>query len=158
LSSLDDLDCLVSFTGTRDEAVFYLVPIMVEAEGGRLVSLLLEAMKAAVQGGDYGKILNALEETQQTLPRMSALMKLLHEQCDPEVFYQQVRPFYPGAKGMEEKGMPDGVVFHRSDGTHVNAKCVGGSAAQSSYFQFPNATFNEYNPGRTVLIGIRGRF
>jgi TonB-dependent receptor len=30
--------------------------------------------------------------------------------------------------------------------------------AQSSYFQFPNATFNEYNPGRTVLVGIRGRF
>ncbi len=29
---------------------------------------------------------------------------------------------------------------------------------QSSYFQFPNATFNEYNPGRTVLVGIRGRF
>ncbi|RYD59788.1 MAG: TonB-dependent receptor [Sphingomonadales bacterium] len=30
--------------------------------------------------------------------------------------------------------------------------------AQSSYFQFENATFNEYNPGRTVLIGLRGRF
>lgn len=30
--------------------------------------------------------------------------------------------------------------------------------AQSSYFQFPNATFNEYNPGRTVLVGVRGRF
>ncbi|MGK6321185.1 TonB-dependent receptor [Sphingomonas sp. DT-204] len=30
--------------------------------------------------------------------------------------------------------------------------------AQRSYFQYPNATFNEYNPGRTVLIGIRGRF
>ena len=30
--------------------------------------------------------------------------------------------------------------------------------AQSSYFQFENATYNEYNPGRTVLIGIRGRF
>ncbi|UZK65475.1 TonB-dependent receptor [Sphingomonas sp. M1-B02] len=30
--------------------------------------------------------------------------------------------------------------------------------AQSSYFQFENATFNEYNPGRTVLVGIRGRF
>jgi len=27
----------------------------------------------------------------------------------------------------------------------------------SSYFQFPDAIFNEYNPGRTVLIGIRGR-
>lgn len=30
--------------------------------------------------------------------------------------------------------------------------------AQSTYFQFPNATFNEYNPGRTLLVGIRGRF
>lgn len=30
--------------------------------------------------------------------------------------------------------------------------------SQSSYFQFENATFNEYNPGRTVLVGIRGRF
>ena len=30
--------------------------------------------------------------------------------------------------------------------------------AQSTFFQFPNATFNEYNPGRTILVGIRGRF
>jgi TonB-dependent receptor len=30
--------------------------------------------------------------------------------------------------------------------------------AQSTYFQFPNATFNQYNPGRQILIGIRGRF
>jgi len=30
--------------------------------------------------------------------------------------------------------------------------------AQSSYFQYPNATFNQYQPGRTVLVGIRGRF
>ncbi len=29
---------------------------------------------------------------------------------------------------------------------------------QSSYFQYQNATFNQYNPGRTVLVGIRGRF
>ena len=30
--------------------------------------------------------------------------------------------------------------------------------AQSTYFQYENATFNEYNPGRTLLVGIRGRF
>ncbi|KRA81289.1 TonB-dependent receptor [Altererythrobacter sp. Root672] len=30
--------------------------------------------------------------------------------------------------------------------------------AQGSYFQFPNAIFNQYNPGRTVLVGIRGTF
>jgi hypothetical protein len=29
---------------------------------------------------------------------------------------------------------------------------------QRSYFQFPNAAFTSYQPGRTVLIGLRGRF
>lgn len=31
-------------------------------------------------------------------------------------------------------------------------------AVQRSYFQFENAAFTSYNPGRTVLIGLRGRF
>jgi len=30
--------------------------------------------------------------------------------------------------------------------------------AQESYFQFPNAIFNRYQPGRTLLVGLRGRF
>ena len=29
---------------------------------------------------------------------------------------------------------------------------------QRSYFQFENAAFTSYQPGRTVLIGLRGRF
>ena len=136
LKNLDDLNCLISFTGTRDEAVFYLIPVMVEAEGGRLVNLLLQAMKDAMCDENEDSIVQALEQTRDTLPKLASLIKHLHERCDPKVFYEKVRPFYPGAKGMEEKGMPDGVIFNRSDGTKVMAKCVGGSAAQSSLFQF----------------------
>jgi TonB-dependent receptor len=29
---------------------------------------------------------------------------------------------------------------------------------QRSYFQFPNATFNQFDPGRLILIGLRGHF
>jgi TonB-dependent receptor len=29
---------------------------------------------------------------------------------------------------------------------------------QRSYFQFTNATFTQYEPGRTVIVGLRGRF
>ncbi|HEY0942842.1 MAG TPA: TonB-dependent receptor [Steroidobacter sp.] len=29
---------------------------------------------------------------------------------------------------------------------------------QRQYFQFPNATFTQYQPGRTVIVGLRGRF
>jgi TonB-dependent receptor len=31
-------------------------------------------------------------------------------------------------------------------------------AQRRSYFQFPNATFTDFNSGRTVLVGLRGRF
>jgi TonB-dependent receptor len=31
-------------------------------------------------------------------------------------------------------------------------------AVRRSYFQFPNATFTEFNSGRTVMVGLRGRF
>ena len=31
-------------------------------------------------------------------------------------------------------------------------------AEQRSYFQFPNATFTQYNAGRTIIVGLRGRF
>jgi hypothetical protein len=29
---------------------------------------------------------------------------------------------------------------------------------QRAYFQFENATFTEYDAGRTVIVGLRGRF
>ena len=32
------------------------------------------------------------------------------------------------------------------------------NAKLRTYFQFPNATFTEYSPGRTLMLGVRGRF
>ena len=135
LKNMPQLTCYLNFTGTRDEEVFYLVPVMIEVEGGKLMGLLLDAMAAASEQNDSLTVVEALKETAATLERMGSLMKLLHE-CDPKVFYHQLRPFLLGAKGMEDKGMPDGVVFHRSDGTKKSVKAVGGSAAQSSLFPF----------------------
>lgn len=102
---LEDLDCLVSFTGTRSEAVFYLVPVLMEAIAGRLPGVLLEGLRQAVENEDSRLLVIALDETCRVLEGMQASFKLLHDQCDASVFYHQVRPFLPGAKGMEEKGM-----------------------------------------------------
>ncbi|KQM30109.1 TonB-dependent receptor [Sphingomonas sp. Leaf10] len=80
--------------------------------------------------------------------------------------------------GLNQNGLPAAAIFGRSygqldfSGNLDLGKILGNDylptvvvnvinitkEAQSSYFQFPNATFNEYNPGRTVLVGIRGRF
>ena len=32
------------------------------------------------------------------------------------------------------------------------------NAVQRSYFQFSDATFTQYNAGRTVILGLRGSF
>ena len=104
--------------------------VMSMYDGGKLPKLLLKASKASV------KIVAALTGTAATLQRMRRPMKVLHQHCDLEVFYHWVRPFLPGAKGMEGKGMPHGIVYHRLDGSTVCAKHVGGSAAKSSLFPF----------------------
>lgn len=134
---LDDMDCLVSFTGTRDEAVFYLVPVEVEAEGGRLVNLLLEGIKAASEGKVGAEVvLQALLGVKKTLQRVGELLRNIHQHCDAQVFHRRLRPFLAGGKGMEESGLPRGVVFQRRHRAEVCAKYVGGSAAQSGLFQF----------------------
>jgi outer membrane receptor protein involved in Fe transport len=33
-----------------------------------------------------------------------------------------------------------------------------GLASQRTYFQYSNATFTEYKPGRTFNIGLRAKF
>lgn len=80
--------------------------------------------------------------------------------------------------GLNQNGLPAAAIFGRSygqldfSGNLDLGKILGNDylptvvvnvinitkEAQSSYFQFPNATFNEYNPGRTLLVGVRGRF
>ena len=80
--------------------------------------------------------------------------------------------------GLNQNGIPDAAIIGRNygqldfSGNIDLGKILGNDylptvvvnvininkEAQSSYFQFPNATFSEYNPGRTVLVGVRGRF
>ncbi|UYY59250.1 TonB-dependent receptor [Sphingomonas sp. S2-65] len=82
------------------------------------------------------------------------------------------------SSGLNQNGLPAAAIFGRDysqldfSGNVDLSKILGAKylptlvlnvinitkEAQSSYFQFENATFNEYNPGRTVLVGIRGRF
>jgi len=80
--------------------------------------------------------------------------------------------------GLNQNGIPAAAIFGRDYGQldfsgNVDLSRIFGQdylptlvvnvinitkTAQSSYFQFPNATFSEYQPGRTLLVGIRGRF
>jgi indoleamine 2,3-dioxygenase len=132
---LDNMDPVASFTGTKGEAVFYHVPVLVEYEGGRLLHILVDAIGAAANGG-RDTVIEGLNETTRSIIRMGDQMSKVYANIDANYFYHKHRPFMAGGKGMEEKGLPRGMVFQKIDGSEVACKLVGGSAAQSSLFPF----------------------
>ncbi|SPO06867.1 related to tryptophan 2,3 dioxygenase [Cephalotrichum gorgonifer] len=132
---LGRLRTLGSFTGTSDEDAFYLVPVLVEADGAHLVPEFLEAIEAAGRG-DAEFVAGVLARAGETLAALNKHLRKFYSTLDADTFYHRIRPFLPGGKGMEGQGLPRGMVFQRSDGTELAAKFGGGSAAQTSLFQF----------------------
>ena len=123
LYDLCNLRTFASFTGTADEAAFYLVPVMVEAKGGHLVATLLNTIDAGARE-DWDAVSTALKHCEATLRQIIDVLALLNSHCDPFVFFGRLRPFLAGLE----------VKFARANGEEVHVKCVGGSAAQSTLF------------------------
>ena len=135
---LNSMEMIASFTGTRGEAAFYHVPVLVEYVGGHLVGTLLDAMHAIESGtANIGAVvLAALQDASKTIEQMGKELAKLYPVLDADFFYHELRPFIGGGKGMEDKGLPRGIVFVKSNGEEVEARFAGGSAAQSSLFPF----------------------
>lgn len=148
--TLENMETLASFTGTKGEAAFYHVPVLIEAEGGYLVRLMLDAMDAA-RCGRTEFVVEALQTTTSTLARMGTHLSKLYAVLDPNFLYHELRPFFTGGSGMEERGLPQGVVFQHVDGTRTPLKLVGGSAAQSSLFHFIDIALGVEHEDRTVF-------
>ncbi|EXJ65281.1 hypothetical protein A1O7_01622 [Cladophialophora yegresii CBS 114405] len=135
LSDFQSIKSFASFTGTRDEDAFNLVPVMVEAQGAKLVPAMLKAILDDRKGVAQD-LFPVFDLCATTLSKMGDLLSVLHKNCDPTVFYQAIRPMLGGSAGAEERGLPNGVTLQRSNGLHETVQCVGGSAAQSTLFQF----------------------
>jgi indoleamine 2,3-dioxygenase len=135
LSNFPSIRSSASFTGTRDEDAFNLVPVMVEAQGAKLVPLLLKAILDDRKGASQD-LLSIFDICATALSKMGDLLSVLHKNCDPTFFYHVIRPMLGGSAGAEEQGLPDGVALRRSNGHQETVKCVGGSAGQSTFFQF----------------------
>jgi indoleamine 2,3-dioxygenase len=123
--ALDNLAPLVLFTGTQDEAWFYLTTAAIEVTGAPALTALVRAQAGAnaaceaAVGENLSMILNVVGQLEAVLLRM-------RERCAPQVFYDRIRPLL--------SGWPDpGVVYEGVD-RHPR-KFAGGSAAQSSLLQ-----------------------
>ncbi|KAH7117428.1 indoleamine 2,3-dioxygenase [Dactylonectria macrodidyma] len=134
-SNIDDLDVIVSFTGTKDEVWFLMISVAMEAQAAGILQIVMNAIDA-IRIHNYPVITNALRELHTCIQNVSRLLGRMGEGCDPLVFYHQIRPFLAGSKNMEHAGLPRGLFYDEGDGRGEWRQLRGGSNGQSSLIQF----------------------
>ena len=97
--SLDNLRCLTLFTGTRDEEEFYLASGRLELRGVEALALMRATMDEAFVGDDIAvrRITSYLHSLATVIGDLTKLLLAVREGCDPQVFYNEIRPWFRGA-------------------------------------------------------------
>ncbi|KAL4262524.1 indoleamine 2,3-dioxygenase family protein [Pleurotus pulmonarius] len=111
IPSLDNLRCPILFTGTEDEQEFYLASARIELRGVEALELMRATMDEAFVGDDI-----ALRRITSFLLRLAVVIKDLRELllgvrkgCNPDIFYNQVRPWLRGLNSSSRKWVFEGL-------------------------------------------------
>lgn len=141
--NLDNLATLMTFTGSYDEAWFYLVSTAIERQGAPCLTHGLDAIKAC-RNNDAEAVVENLQALAEAIDAMTTTLARMFEMCDPHTFYFRIRPYLAGWKNMEDAGLPYGVRY----GNDPEYKQIsGGSNAQSSLIQALDILLNvEHHP------------
>ncbi|KAF9643769.1 Indoleamine 2,3-dioxygenase [Thelephora ganbajun] len=96
--ALDNLKCLMTFTGTRDEEEFYLSSARIEFRGVEALELMRETMDEAFVGDNTAlrRITSYLQKLFAVIKDLAQLLAGIRQGCDPEFFYDQIRPWLKG--------------------------------------------------------------
>ncbi|KAJ6171440.1 Indoleamine 2-3-dioxygenase [Penicillium chermesinum] len=119
----DSLSTITSFTGTQDEAWFMLISVAIEAKGGKLITLMLDAIEAATQH-NISQLTALLCRFTDVLQDVTATLKRMYE-----------KERSAGSKNMAVAGLPNGVFYDIGNGNGEWRQYSGGSNAQSSLIQ-----------------------
>ncbi|KAK8070053.1 Indoleamine 2-3-dioxygenase [Apiospora phragmitis] len=142
-TDVDTVKSMQTFTGTEDESWFFMISVAMEAQAGRAIPAMTQALEAATKQSprDYAALARALDELTASIDKVGRLLERMHERCDPDVFYHRIRPFLAGSKNMEAAGLPRGVLYpehYDDDGKWTGSwhHWRGGSNGQSSMIHF----------------------
>ena len=105
-----------------------------EAKGSLFIWELLKCLHA-IGHDDSKTVLSCLQSITAGIVDLGGLLERMHEHCDPQVFYHNIRPLLAGSKGMAAAGLPRGVFYDEGNGKGEWRQHSGGSNAQSSLIQ-----------------------
>lgn len=143
---------MATYSGSLDEAWFYLITTAIESSGAPCLSQITYAIEN-IHNQNNSELLNNLQTISEALEKMNDDLKRMYEKCDPYVFYWKIRPYLAGWENMAEAGLPLGLIYEGvdtlwsaqtdeyADMSHLDdaerllsqyRRYAGGSAAQSS--------------------------
>ncbi|KAF7793714.1 hypothetical protein EIP86_004830 [Pleurotus ostreatoroseus] len=132
--ALDNLKCLTLFTGSKDEEEFYLTSARIELRGVEALSLMRATMDEAFVGDAIAvrRITEYLYTLAGVIDDLTKLLLSVREGCDPQVFYNEIRPWFRGA----DSDLPSRKWIFEGIGDYpeikVPTELSGPSAGQSS--------------------------
>lgn len=143
---------LSTYSGSLDEAWFYLITTAIESSGAPCLSQITNAIEN-IRTEKLDDLLSNFKVIESALGNMNDDLKRMYEKCDPYVFYWKIRPYLAGWENMAEAGLPLGLIYEGvetlwsaqtdeyADMSHLDEaerllsqyrRYAGGSAAQSS--------------------------
>lgn len=120
----ENLQPIFTFRNTPDEAWFYHLTTGIEAKGAKAVHEVAVMLRAAKEDQDE-VVEEALSNILEIVPILTHELTRMQERCDPEVFYEKIRPYLNSFYKVRYEGVLDNEV----------RSYAGGSAAQSSLLQ-----------------------
>jgi len=120
----EDFSIHSTFSSTRDEVHFYRTQAMIEYRGTRAMSSM-KSVISAVDGSRLQQVSTHLDQLASVVDELTEILTNLRTDCDPAVFFNRIRVWFPGGK----------LIFELGDGKSIEEEWMGSSAAQSSIIQ-----------------------
>jgi len=120
---VDNIAILQTFTDLPDEQWFFIIHVAIEARSGEIMHHLQQSHEAAQREDDQA-FMDALHQVMMGLVDVTRIFNRMPEQCDPDVYFQKVRPYLFGFTDV----IYEGIVQYNGKPQSFR----GGSGAQSS--------------------------
>ncbi|TFK27856.1 Indoleamine 2,3-dioxygenase [Coprinopsis marcescibilis] len=133
-TQLDNLRSQTTFTGLIDEEEFYLCSARIELRGVEALELMRQSMDEMFVGDEIAvrRISGYLKTMATVVNELKSLLLDVRKHCDPEVYYNVVRPWFRGEDSdvKKRKWVYEGV--EEDEDLAAPTELSGPSAGQSS--------------------------
>jgi len=112
---LGNIELLQEFRGLRDEQWFILIHVDIEAKAAEVITGIGELQARVLLGRGDDELEEGLEKIVSGLQKMNATLNRMPEECSPDVYFNQVRPYIFGFEDVVYEGVSDKPFSYRGE-------------------------------------------